>query len=253
MRLICPECAAQYEIADGLIPADGRDVECSSCGHGWRQSGLPPLRLSPDVAVARDGASPADTPPRVSRGLTDPVLAILREEAERELSARAAARAGQADPLADAPAEDVGGEVPQDDLAARPSAHPDVPAGDGLPDPHALAASLEWQVPARQAPEVIPPQLPAPVPPPRLPALTKAQAEVIARQRSHNRGFAVAILLAAVLAGAYAAAPSLAERGGAGGPIMDARASADRGRAWLQSRAETLTDGAIARLKALFD
>ena len=35
MRLICPNCGAQYEVADDVIPEGGRDVQCSNCGHTW--------------------------------------------------------------------------------------------------------------------------------------------------------------------------------------------------------------------------
>lgn len=37
MQLICPNCVAQYEIDESNIPAEGRDVECASCGHHWFQ------------------------------------------------------------------------------------------------------------------------------------------------------------------------------------------------------------------------
>jgi len=37
MRLVCPNCGAQYEIDDRVVPAAGRDVQCSSCGHAWFQ------------------------------------------------------------------------------------------------------------------------------------------------------------------------------------------------------------------------
>ncbi|MCT4373539.1 zinc-ribbon domain-containing protein, partial [Yangia mangrovi] len=37
MRLICPNCGAQYEVPVDAIPAGGRDVQCSSCGHTWFQ------------------------------------------------------------------------------------------------------------------------------------------------------------------------------------------------------------------------
>jgi len=37
MRLICPNCDAQYEVGEGVIPAEGRDVQCSNCGHTWFQ------------------------------------------------------------------------------------------------------------------------------------------------------------------------------------------------------------------------
>ena len=38
MRLICPNCGAQYEVPDDVIPSGGRDVQCSNCGHTWLES-----------------------------------------------------------------------------------------------------------------------------------------------------------------------------------------------------------------------
>ncbi len=38
MRLICPNCGAQYEVSDDVIPTQGRDVQCSNCGHTWFES-----------------------------------------------------------------------------------------------------------------------------------------------------------------------------------------------------------------------
>lgn len=37
MKLICPNCDAQYLVDDGLIPDAGRDVQCSNCGSTWFQ------------------------------------------------------------------------------------------------------------------------------------------------------------------------------------------------------------------------
>lgn len=37
MRLICPNCGAQYEVDAKVIPESGRDVQCSNCGHTWFQ------------------------------------------------------------------------------------------------------------------------------------------------------------------------------------------------------------------------
>ncbi|NIZ62701.1 thioredoxin [Sedimentitalea sp. CY04] len=48
MRLTCPNCDAQYEVPDEVIPSDGRDVQCSNCGDTWYQSG--------------PNSAPADTP-----------------------------------------------------------------------------------------------------------------------------------------------------------------------------------------------
>ncbi|APX89551.1 hypothetical protein BV394_07345 [Brevirhabdus pacifica] len=54
MRLICPNCDAQYEVGDGVIPPEGRDVQCSNCGHTWFQ-----------VSETADGRpdEPVTTPP----------------------------------------------------------------------------------------------------------------------------------------------------------------------------------------------
>jgi len=37
MRLVCPNCDAKYEVSDDAVPPEGRDVQCSSCGHAWFQ------------------------------------------------------------------------------------------------------------------------------------------------------------------------------------------------------------------------
>ncbi|WP_108786117.1 zinc-ribbon domain-containing protein [Falsiruegeria mediterranea] len=38
MRLTCPNCGAQYEVPAEVIPAEGRDVQCSNCGDTWFQA-----------------------------------------------------------------------------------------------------------------------------------------------------------------------------------------------------------------------
>ncbi|MGH1464365.1 MAG: zinc-ribbon domain-containing protein [Cognatishimia sp.] len=38
MRLTCPNCGAQYEVPIDVIPAEGRDVECSNCNVTWFQA-----------------------------------------------------------------------------------------------------------------------------------------------------------------------------------------------------------------------
>lgn len=100
MRLICPNCDAQYEVPDEVMPADGRDVQCSNCGQTWFQH-------HPDNAPDEDGATsvdvdaptpdeenspppPPETPkPEPERKQLDPAVAdILRQEAEAEQEAR---------------------------------------------------------------------------------------------------------------------------------------------------------------------
>ncbi|MCC1480844.1 zinc-ribbon domain-containing protein [Roseibaca sp. Y0-43] len=54
MRLICPSCAAQYEVDASLLPDDGTEVQCSSCGTVWFQPG----KASPKTAERPAKAEP---------------------------------------------------------------------------------------------------------------------------------------------------------------------------------------------------
>ncbi|WP_199286143.1 zinc-ribbon domain-containing protein [Paracoccus suum] len=131
MRLTCPDCGAEYEIDEALIPAAGREVECAACGHHWHQPGrghqpfvLGDPVLSPEVASATEARSVTEAPappppPRPSASVLD----ILREEAARELAqrgetlpderAREWTRAGAERPGAIVEEEDL--EVAEDD------------------------------------------------------------------------------------------------------------------------------------------
>lgn len=55
MRLICPNCDAQYEVPDDVMPPEGRDVQCSNCGQMWFQ-------VHPDAEQDNEDAAgkPAD-------------------------------------------------------------------------------------------------------------------------------------------------------------------------------------------------
>lgn len=111
MRLICPNCDAQYEVKDDVIPMNGRDVQCSNCDKTWYQ--LHPKHLpmpagrdeNEDGLVfsdADEGAAAPVEPPR--RKLDRAVADILREEAKLERQARAEAAsepATQPDPGTD--------------------------------------------------------------------------------------------------------------------------------------------------------
>ena len=99
MRLICPNCDAQYEVVDDVIPTDGRDVQCSNCGQTWFQhhrDHMPPEDdvADPDVQDIVDDAPAEDevrvaTPPTPKRRELDASVAdILRQEAELEAKAR---------------------------------------------------------------------------------------------------------------------------------------------------------------------
>ncbi|MFT4014918.1 MAG: zinc-ribbon domain-containing protein [Paracoccus sp. (in: a-proteobacteria)] len=162
MRLTCPRCQAQYDIPDAVIPSTGREVECSACGHVWHQAAASapenpaepaPLSLMPSMATpTADAEAPR---PALSRPLDDSVLSILREEATRELTARA----GDAHPQGTA---DHISAIHED----APAPRTDQPEADnGLP-PAGLHAPIAWPVstvilpgdplPADAAPEAPP-------------------------------------------------------------------------------------------------
>ena len=64
MRIICPACAAAYEVPDRLI-GTGRSLRCRSCGYAWRVEPdtppPPPAEAAPPPAESEP--APAALPP----------------------------------------------------------------------------------------------------------------------------------------------------------------------------------------------
>lgn len=131
MRLICPNCGAQYEVPDDVIPDAGRDVQCSSCGNTWYQhhpdndpdlreeliaSGFEDETLAEEMAyteAAEEETAPTQDIQPQRRSLDPSIAEVLREEAEREARARAA----EAAPLESQP--DLGLQDPEDEADRR--------------------------------------------------------------------------------------------------------------------------------------
>lgn len=98
MRLICPNCDAQYEVPDDVMPVAGRDVQCSNCGQTWFQyhpdhTPSEQSELVDAPAPDEETAPPPPPPPHPiaapERQQLDPAVAdILRQEAEAEQAAR---------------------------------------------------------------------------------------------------------------------------------------------------------------------
>lgn len=126
MRLTCPRCGAQYEIAAAAIPAAGREVECSACSHVWFQPGQPKA-AAPYDPEAR---------PALNRPLNKSILAILRDETARELQAR------QADVAKPAPGADQ-------NIANRAAGTPPEPAISGT-GPSGIAETVPTAEPAAE-------------------------------------------------------------------------------------------------------
>lgn len=281
MRLICPNCGAQYEVADDAIPATGRDVQCSNCGHGWFQMPQQPetaARLDPGpevptpvleqaeseptvpevpatntaadeipavTAVAAETPVPDATPapepvvppPAQRSSLDDNLLAVLREEAEREVAQRkaettrgietqtelgldAATAAAPPQPLKGAAGSDFSHlssdadlDVTVPDAPVRPAARRDL-----LPDVEVISSTLRSSNGAGDDYN----------PMPDLPP--------IRRSAGFRSGFLLSVLLAVIIVVGYVLAPRLAEQFPAAKGALDAYvAGIDSLRLWLGS------------------
>lgn len=325
MRLICPNCDAQYEVAEGVIPEAGRDVQCSSCGHAWFQKPVaaeaapppPPAELPDDdflpddlsdtpgfgaagaateaateaaEAAAAAGAGPTLSedyeeaaegfpdhlpagalPAEADAGEAEPpssvvptrpegaglrrrppdesVLAVLREEAEREAQARraegssietqpdlglvvaaAAAAASQAAATGERSArlrsvepddEEAGAEAAE---AAEP-AHQRSARRDLLPDIDQINSTL--RATSERGSE----------------AASVDAPETLRQRRSGFRmGFSLMLVLAALALALYVLAPRLAQAVPAMAPALASYVEAvDEGRLWLDAKMQSTT------------
>lgn len=106
MRLICPNCGAQYEVDANMIPPEGRDVQCSNCAQTWFQEPEgatprppqpaepePEAQAAPEVEAGEEVASAGPTPTveveefTVEEPQADDAPVAETEETEEEVSA----------------------------------------------------------------------------------------------------------------------------------------------------------------------
>lgn len=281
MRLICPNCDAQYEVEAAAIPEGGRDVQCSNCGYAWfhapldleaetalfdapkalKMSGAREAQSIPDPdyqdpdqeedepapVMDRDAASAMIPPIAPRRGIDESLLAVLREEAEREAAARRSEPARpQARPLesqTDLGLEETGGtaKAVRDRLSRlhSPEPAPDVPEKpairrDLLPDIEEINSTLRASTESRDS-DV------GKLPPP--PARPKKQAD-----SGFRSGFSLMMFVVLVLLVAYIGAPKIVEQFPATKAAMDSYVVAvNAGRVWLDQAVES----AISSLQSL--
>jgi len=123
MRLTCPNCDAQYEVPDEVIPPEGRDVQCSNCGDTWYQT------ASDSVARA---ASEAATPSRPEQSATAETPQETQPEQQPEQTD---------DPLTEDPGAEPEDDYREPDLEEVSQPLPETvepnpePAQDLYPDP----------------------------------------------------------------------------------------------------------------------
>ncbi|MGJ8616356.1 MAG: zinc-ribbon domain-containing protein [Sulfitobacter sp.] len=228
MRLICPNCDAQYEVPDDVMPTEGRDVQCSNCGQTWFQhhpdhapdededNSVDVDAPSPDEEISPP-PPPVAAPAEPERKQLDPAVAdILRQEAEAEHEAR---RKRQSEPLESQP--DLGLDSSDNDdnedrrarqaqeRMARMRGEPEPISDDTataaaissrrdlLPDIEEINSTLRTGTNRDSAGTDNGPHIEAPT--------TKK------RKRGFRRGFLMMVVLFAVLAAIYSFAPQIAK------------------------------------------
>jgi predicted Zn finger-like uncharacterized protein len=136
MRITCPNCAAQYEVDEGLIPDSGRDVQCSNCGKGWFQAKHPEDAAEPedttlavdetDEATADAGEPTRAEPQTMAEAVAEDETEDFEDEVEAGLEDEAESLAvsdeEDAAPQPVAPAEpDTDDEALDDDIDEAPA------------------------------------------------------------------------------------------------------------------------------------
>ncbi|MDC0658419.1 zinc-ribbon domain-containing protein [Leisingera sp. SS27] len=133
MRLTCPNCAAQYEVPEDVIPPEGRDVQCSNCGQTWYQAA---------AGTAEAGAEDALENIGIEEAFARAAEAEAREKAERELAAKAEQDAA-AKAERDAEAERERAAQAEQDAGQQPEASPEADLEDSTPEDTAQEAVPE--------------------------------------------------------------------------------------------------------------
>ena len=99
MLIKCPNCNAQYEVPNDIIPAAGRNVQCSSCSKTWFVTGQSGRKTVKDKVSSYKSQEKSELPKfettesfltdKATKDVDTDVLEILREEADHEIRARA--------------------------------------------------------------------------------------------------------------------------------------------------------------------
>ncbi|MGB7318265.1 MAG: zinc-ribbon domain-containing protein [Planktotalea sp.] len=270
MRLICPNCGAQYEVPTEVIPTEGRDVQCSACSNTWFQAhpdhdnALADEVDTPSVEAVSPPPAPPSAPakepqeiPQVARRELDPQVSdVLRQEAKLEAAARAADHGtpleSQPELGLEAATEDEGtrrarearermarmrGEPVPDEVAVAAVTAAAGSRRDLLPDIEEINSTLRSSGERRRPAEATDADLSGTTP------------RVRRKRSGFKRSFIMMILVAAIAIGAYVFGPRISAMVPAAEPyvqqyttrVESARtwlsSSLDKGLAWLDKMA----------------
>ncbi len=272
MRLICPNCGAQYDVPLEVIPEAGRDVQCSNCGHTWfqkRVSQAPAVQSAPAPDAGPGPVSePVTTPDLPDPDLPDPDLSppkkkidpemaeLFREEREFEARQRAAeALETQPDLGLDAPGEDEKARRTREsrERMARLKGE-EIAQGAGRPVPPPSPEDAELQAAAVAAAAASRRELLPDVEEINQTLRASSEPRVIDRDAGTRsvgkprqtgnpfaRGFMLVVVLAVIGVGLYVSAPKLSQQVPQAAPVLDAYvATVDKGRFWLDAQVKAL-------------
>ena len=226
MRQTCPNCGAEYDVPEGMVPGAGRHVQCSACHTRWFVRGS-----------ARPAASEEQILARLENWQPRPRPVIVPVPADATATTPPAARPRPVEPLRVVSPAAVSEEIPEEtdaggvltldrtlrDPATRPAERPTLaqpsPVGGG---------------PVRPAPRL---DLDQPRPAPAPPAPPESR---------FVRGFLFVVIPALIAFGVYRFADPLAAAVPAAEPALDAYAATiDGWRAAIEQRIDAVgtTDG----------
>ena len=154
MRLVCPNCGAQYEVDDAVIPPNGRDVQCSNCAHSWFQpskamldaeANTPPSAPVPDDWESEPVDSATTTPEPTTPEPATPAPEPIAAETTPPDLADTEAMPRETEPEPDEDDVEIDWDFDKPDTQAAPE--------DGLSDGDARAEGTFTERPATQAPD----------------------------------------------------------------------------------------------------
>lgn len=235
MRLICPNCDAQYDIADDVIPDGGRDVQCSSCAHTWFQTDKPKVPGRNTDAEAGGAPAPSQPEPPKRKPLESSIADILREEAAREHEVPTPKAEGSSDSAKSGnQAEETRKRIAQ------------MTESEGK-SPAAIAAAATGAVATGANLRTVPPideinaTLRARAEASDTSGLTEDEKQEVVKRRGFRRGFFIILLLLAILITPYFFAADIVEALPQLEDVMTSYVEVvDRLRIWLDAQVQTV-------------